>query len=268
MIVKGNDHKHKSMVVSLQKVTFPVNALIPDVEAIFIDLGNTLRILTKNEEHQTKAREKIAELVHSAESPTKLCEVLDQRYKTYRNWAFETMVEAPEYELWTRWLLPDYPAEAIAEQATELTYLYRQTMGKRILQADAKSVISQLDKRGYRLGIISNLISTREIPEWLEADGLTHYFKAVVLSSVFGRRKPDPEIYREASRRIGIHPGKCAYVGDNFRRDIEGTRRAGFGMVIILIDRNERTKLPQNVEQSPDVIIDEFRQLLELFPTR
>lgn len=238
----------------------------PDIEAIFIDLGNTMRILVKDEQYQTIARKKIAELVGSQESPETLIRRIDERYKTYRKWAFETWIEAPESELWTRWLLPDYPAEKITPIATELTFQFRQSMGKRIVQQDAKRVVSELTKRGYRLGIISNVITTKEIPDWLEADGFTQYFKSVVLSSLFGHRKPDPEIYWEAARRIGVPPGKCVYVGDNPSRDVVGTRNAGFGMIILLMDTAEVEKDPPTGENKPDVIIHEFKQLLDIFP--
>jgi len=236
------------------------------MEAIFIDLGNTMRILKKDSEHQSYARRKLAELVGSQEIPEILCQRIDERYKMYRKWAFETWIEAPESELWTRWLLPDYPAEKLSLIATELTYQFRQSMGKRILQRDAKEVVSELDKRGYLLGIISNVISTQEIPDWLEADGLGQYFKSVVLSSVFGRRKPDPEVYWEAARRIGVSPQKCVYVGDNPSRDVVGTRNAGFGMIILLMDPDEVEKDPPTGENEPDVIIYEFKQLLDIFP--
>ena len=72
------------------------------------------------------------------------------------------------------------------------------------------------------LGIIANTITETEIPDWMEADGLTEYFKTVVLSSKVRHRKPNPEIYWEAARQIGVEPAKCAYVGDNPVRDVEG----------------------------------------------
>ena len=240
----------------------------PKIDAIFIDLGNTMRILVKDEEYQSNARRRIAELVGSQESPEGLCQRIDERYKKYRKWAFETWIEAPESELWTKWLLPDYPAETLTPIATELTFQFRQSMGKRIVQQDAKHVVCELDKRSYRLGIISNVITSQEIPVWLEADGFSKFFTSVVLSSVFGHRKPDPQIYWEAARRIGVRPEKCAYVGDNPSRDVVGTRNAGFGMVILLMDPVEVEKDPPAGENKPDVIIHEFKQLLDIFPAR
>ncbi|OGO59245.1 MAG: hypothetical protein A2029_16515 [Chloroflexi bacterium RBG_19FT_COMBO_47_9] len=240
----------------------------PKIDAIFIDLGNTMRILVKDEEYQSNARRRIAELVGSQESPEGLCQLIDDRYKKYRKWAFDTWIEAPESELWTKWLLPDYPAETLTPIATELTFQFRQSMGKRIVQQDAKHVVCELDKRSYRLGIISNVITSQEIPVWLEADGFSKFFTSVVLSSVFGHRKPDPQIYWEAARRIGVRPEKCAYVGDNPSRDVVGTRNAGFGMVILLMDPVEVEKDPPAGENKPDVIIHEFKQLLDIFPAR
>lgn len=240
----------------------------PNIRAIFIDLGNTMRILVKDEQHQANARRKIAELVGFQDSPEALIQCIEARYKKYRKWAFESWIETPESELWTQWLLPDYPPEKISGIATELTFQFRQSMGKRVMQPDAKIVITKLIARGYLLGIISNVITTKEIPDWLEAEGLTPCFKSVILSSVFGHRKPDPEVYWEAARRIGVPPIDCVYVGDNPSRDVVGTRNAGFGMIILLMDKEEYEKEPPTGENKPDIIIHEFKHLLDIFPQR
>jgi len=237
-----------------------------NLKAIFLDLGNTLRILVKDPGHQAAARQKIVELVGTDEDPEAFCEKLNIRYKEYRKWAFEHLREAPEAEMWTRWLVPEFPAGRIAPLGTELTYQFRQSMGRRVVVEGGREVVEELGRRGYTLGIISNLIGTREIPEWLEAEGFAPYFKAVVLSSVFGRRKPDPAIYLEAARLAGVEPCQCAYVGDNLKRDVTGTRQAGFGMLVIMISPEELTEATITDENRPDVIIHEFRQLLDLFP--
>ena len=126
----------------------------------------------------------------------------------------------------------------------------------------------ELSCRGYCLGIISNVITEREIPDWLEEDHLSQYFKSVVLSSVFGRRKPDPEIYLEAARQAGVDPARSVYVGDNPKRDVLGTRQAGFGMAILMIEPEELEKNPPTGENVPDYIIRDFSELLDIFPHR
>jgi FMN phosphatase YigB (HAD superfamily) len=135
-----------------------------EIEAIFLDLGNTLRFVKKDAAFQADARYRIAELVGSDEDPETFCAKVDERYKEYRKWAFENMREAPESELWTRWLAPEFPAERIAPLGEELTYQYRRANGIRVLVENGLQVVDTLFCRGYTLGIISNLISTREIP--------------------------------------------------------------------------------------------------------
>ena len=238
----------------------------PNIEAIFLDLGNTLRVLVKDEDHMARARHRIAELVGTDEDPAAFCEKLNGRYKTYRKWAFENLEEAPESELWTRWLTPDSPTERIAPLGGELTFQFRQSMGRRVLVEGGREVVEELRRRGYILGIISNLIGKREIPDWLEADGFAPCFKSVVLSSVFRKRKPDPSIYLEGARLAGVEPARCVYVGDNLNRDVTGTRAAGFGMVVIMISPEALARETITDENRPDVIIHQFRELLDIFP--
>ena len=238
-----------------------------DIDAIFLDIGNTLRILIKEEPYRAEARQKIAALVGTNQPPQAFSEELDRRYKEYRKWAFEHLIEASEEELWTRWLAPEFPAQHIAPLAHELTYQFRQSMGRRVMADGCKEVIHELHRRGYTLGIISNVITTSEIPDWLAAENLSRYFKSVLLSSTFGRRKPDPSIYLEAARRAEVAPAKCAYVGDNFSRDVAGTRAAGFGMVIILPDPAEKD-LRVAPEQQPDLVIHSLWDLLDHFPPK
>ncbi len=240
-----------------------------DIQAVFLDVGNTLRILLKDKPHQSRARQEIARLVGTQESPEAFCAKLDERYKSYRKWAFENLVEAPEAELWTHWLAPEFPAEKIAPLGVELTYQFRQSMGRRVVVEGGKDVVVELHRRGYVLGIISNVITTQEIPDWIEADGFSPYFKSVVLSSVTGKRKPDPSLYLEAAARAGVEPARCAYVGDNLKRDVTGTRQAGFGMAVILLDpAGDKEKDDLTNENRPDVIIHQFRDLLDVFPER
>ncbi len=238
------------------------------VEAIFLDLGNTLRMLVKDEQHMAAARGRIAQMVGTDEDPAAFCDKLNVRYKEYRKWAFEELREAPEADLWTRWLTPDFPPERIAPLAGELTYQFRQSMGRRVVVENARQVVEELQRRGYILGIISNLIGTREIPDWLEAEDFARYFKSVVLSSIYGIRKPDPAIYLEAARRAGVEPCRCVYVGDNLKRDVTGTREAGFGMVVIMISPEQLAAETITDDNRPDRIIHKFTELLEIFPAR
>ncbi len=239
-----------------------------NIEAIFLDVGNTLRVVIEDPAFMCQARKDLMALVGARESEKEFFEGLDTRWKAYRKQSKSSLLEASEKELWTKWLLPDYPAEKIGPLAGKLTRLWRDHDGRRVPRPDVKSTVIELHKRGYKLGIIANTITETEIPDWMEADGLTKYFETVVLSSKVGTRKPDPQIYWEAARRVAVEPAKCAYVGDNPVRDVEGTQRAGFGMMIILLEPATLAKEPSNGEVKPDFTIHTTGELLDIFPAR
>jgi putative hydrolase of the HAD superfamily len=238
-----------------------------EIEAIFLDHGNTLRTVVKDEAFQAQARQQLATLVGTQEHPDAFCERLEERYKICKKRAKDTMIEISEKELWTQ-LLPELPPEKIAPLAGRLTRRWRDRSGRRVARPDVERVIIELSKRGYRLGIIANTITETEIPDWLEEAGLTPYFETVILSSIFGRRKPGPEIYLEAARQVGVDPARSVYVGDNPSRDILGTQLAGFAMTILLMEPATLEKEPFTGDEKPELIIHEFSELLDIFPAR
>jgi putative hydrolase of the HAD superfamily len=239
-----------------------------DIEAIFLDHGNTLRVVVKDEDFQAQARQQLATLVGTEQSPEEFCAWLAERYKVCKQRAKESMIEASEKDLWTRCMLPEWPPEKIAPLAGRLTRLWRDRDGRRVPRPDTIPVIIELSKRGYRLGIIANTITETEIPDWLGESGLSQYFDTVILSSIYGRRKPGPEIYWEAARTIGVNPAQSVYVGDNPSRDILGTRLAGFAMTILLMEPDTLEKEPATGDEEPELIIHELSELLDIFPPR
>ena len=53
-----------------------------------------------------------------------------------------------------------------------------------------------------------------------------------MLSSEYGRRKPDPAIFHYAARLAKVPTSECIYIGDRIARDVVGAKRAGFHMAI------------------------------------
>ncbi len=238
-----------------------------DIRFIFIDLGGTFRIIREDPAYLTAAKTKIAALL-GVETPDPCAwfdAVIDKRYDAYRSWALQYMCEAPEEVLWTRWLAYDLPRDRVLENAAELTYQYRQTKGVRTVVDGGADTVKELHRRGYTLGIISDLVGRREVDEWLDADGLRPYFKTVQQSSVTYIRKPGPAIYYYAMEEAGAQPENCCYVGDNLNRDIVGAKAVDFGMTVaVQYDRKKPLKLtPENM---PDGKIYAFPQLLDIFP--
>lgn len=239
-----------------------------EFDAIFYDLGGTLRFVERDAEFEAIARRRIAELCGETGDPDEFCRFLDYRYEGYRKWCFDTMIEATEAELWTRWLTPEYPRELILKNAVELTIEFRNKDGRRVVAPNGAQSIRDLYANGYQLGIISNLVTSKEIPDWLEQDDLAQYFDAVLLSCVEGMRKPGPGLSLLACERIGVEPARCVYIGDNLKRDLEGTRQAGFGMFVLYTTPEKLRKETITDKNRPDAIIFDFAELKDLFPKR
>ena len=127
-------------------------------------------------------------------------------------------------------------------------------------------VIKGLHERGYKLGIISNLIGENEVPDWLEEDGLDQYFDTVILSSVCHMRKPCFEIYELAAREMGVELSECVSVADNIKRDIPGAKKAGVGCNIIFSSPEKKHPVEFTEENRPDAVIEDFREILDLLP--
>jgi len=238
----------------------------PVIDTIFFDVGNTLRIVIPDPEFQRQAEEGLLQLTGTTDTPEVFFEKLDKNWNAYRKYAKHSLLDASEMELWTQWLLPDYPTEKIAAVAGRLTRLFRDVDGRRVPRDDVKSTLLELRKRGYTLGIIANTITETEIPDWMVADGVAGCFKSVILSSKVRIRKPDPAIYTLAARSIGSKPECCAYIGDNPIRDVEGTRAAGFGMMIRIDEPDTIAKEPQSDEYLPDYTVQAISEMLGIFP--
>ena len=104
------------------------------IKAIFTDLGDTFRIIRKDEVYSNRAKARIAELLGVTGDPVAFfSEVIEPRYDIYREWALKYYCEAPEKVLWTRWLAYDFPRERVEKAAAELTYEYRKSKGERVV---------------------------------------------------------------------------------------------------------------------------------------
>ena len=95
-----------------------------------------------------------------------------------------------------------------------------------MLYEDAWTVLEELKRRGYKLGILTN---GSAFGQWgkIRKNGLEDVMDAIVVSGDTDCAKPDPEIFRMIAGKLGLAEKECAYVGDMFRNDIYGAHLAG-----------------------------------------
>jgi HAD superfamily hydrolase (TIGR01662 family) len=98
---------------------------------------------------------------------------------------------------------------------------------------DVVDTLRTLRERGLRLGLVSNAAyRPRLMTQQLAALGLRDSFDGVTFSSEVGLRKPHPEIYLDALRKVGIEAERTLFVGDRVREDILGPQRLGMRAVL------------------------------------
>ncbi|OLC25449.1 MAG: hypothetical protein AUG06_01985 [Actinobacteria bacterium 13_1_20CM_2_65_11] len=112
----------------------------------------------------------------------------------------------------------------------------------RIVKVDphAAPVLSLLGSRGIRRAICSNAPFPPEMMRrQVETNGIGALMDGVVFSSMVGRRKPAPEMYRAALDAIGVTPGRALFVGNRVREDYDGPRSLGMRAVICTAHNSE-----------------------------
>jgi putative hydrolase of the HAD superfamily len=71
----------------------------------------------------------------------------------------------------------------------------------------------------------------------LAAIGIASLFRFQLGAREFGSAKPDPALFQETCRRLGVAPGEVLHVGDHPHMDVAGAARAGLRSC--WIDRGE-----------------------------
>ncbi|SCE83948.1 putative hydrolase of the HAD superfamily [Micromonospora mirobrigensis] len=78
---------------------------------------------------------------------------------------------------------------------------------------DVRRVLDQLQAWDIRMAVVSD---TWVGLEAMFADlGIRHYFEGFAISEVLGCRKPDPRMYAEGNRLLGLEPHECLFIDDD-----------------------------------------------------
>lgn len=114
---------------------------------------------------------------------------------------------------------------------------------------DVLPTLDHLAAQGLRLAVISNWDD--RLRTILRRLALDVRFETIVVSCEIGHAKPDPAIFTEATRRLGLPAERILHIGDNPEADLHGARNAGLHALQIL----RTAALPGS---------DHLRSLLEL----
>jgi putative hydrolase of the HAD superfamily len=125
---------------------------------------------------------------------------------------------------------------------------------------DTIPALAALKKKGYYLGVLSNL--RRDMAHMCSNLGMAPYLDFCINSEEAGAEKPYPELFLAALERVSATPEETVHVGDQYRADVLGAR--GVGMHAVLIDRGG---WQQDIKDCARIAgLDELGALLEDAP--
>ncbi len=244
---------------------------ITEIQAVAFDLGGTLEDLYSDEAKRMEVTRGLSRLL--VERDLDPCLSLHDLQATvlsgleaYHRWREGREVELPPERVWTEFIFPDQglPKDRLAQAAEDLMFFYETHAHVRTLRPEAPAALDALQQKGFRLAVISNIVSRQLTPARLEQYGIARYFDPIMTSAEYGWRKPNERIFHEAARLMNLPPAACTYVGDTVSRDVIGARRAGYGMAIqirsFLTAQLDRDADPE----PPDVVIENLMQVVDL----
>jgi HAD superfamily hydrolase (TIGR01549 family) len=126
------------------------------------------------------------------------------------------------------------------------------------LQAGAVELLNSLRDMGMTMGVVSNAAYGAFVHWGLRKLKLRDYFQTVLTSDSSGYYKSRPEIFWEALRELGHTPSEAVHIGDSYKFDIIGAKKAGLRAIYLDVGRNE--EMP---DVQPDAIV---RTLPEVLP--
>jgi len=111
----------------------------------------------------------------------------------------------------------------------ELAWLWYKPLAEAsTIDTDVPAMLDRLAAMKLKLAIVSNkFVPGRSLDRHLEHLGLIHAFPTRVYSCELGIGKPRREIFQHVLNQLDVAADESVFIGDNYRCDIFGSRRAG-----------------------------------------
>jgi len=147
----------------------------------------------------------------------------------------------------------------VAEESATGKHLWESTLTK---LPHLDEVLKELKRKSFKLGIITNTVTSREehVRLALRKIDIEKYFDVILTSVDVGHEKPDERIFLTALRKLRIKPKEAVMVGNRISVDIVGGNRMGMKTILFRWNKrySERITLP---EEQPTRIIKSLQEL-------
>jgi putative hydrolase of the HAD superfamily len=239
------------------------------IRAVFFDMGGTIETYGWTPELRLQEtagiRQQLGEAgIHLGLTDQQLYELISTGLDAYHQVSLQTMEELPPGRVWNEFIFAGchVDPEKLAAIAEDLMVFIETRWFQRAMRPEVPGVLDGIRKMGLKIGLISNVNSRGQVPANLELYSIRQYFDPIVLSSEYGRRKPDPAIFHYAARLANVPTGECVYIGDRISRDILGARKAGYRLAVQI--RHDFDHGEDDSGATPDAVIDQITELLDV----
>ncbi len=239
------------------------------LQAIFFDMGGTIDTFRFTRQYRIEHCHVIRDCLLRAGislpvTDEQLTDMITSGAATYNRWNMQTNIELPSAEIWANYYLKDLSIdrEALHPIGEELAFLYETQLYVREMRAEIPAVLSKIRQMGLKIGCISNTQSVNQVPYNLKSYGIIDFFDQIILSSAYGRRKPDPSIFFYAARLANLPTSACAYVGDKVNRDVLGSKLAGYSLSVQIKHPYDNGDPDEGAV--PDAVIENMEELLPI----
>lgn len=243
------------------------------IRAIFFDMGGTIDTYGYTRQLRLGRTPGLREILRSAGLDLSLTDesfldLVSRGLEKYHAWSLESLEELSPGRVWADYIMAgmSFDEKSLAGIAEELMCYVESRYYDRRVRPEVRSVLDELRRMRLPIGIISNVNSKGQVPKMLAEYEIIGYFEPIVLSSEYGRRKPDPGIFLHAARLAGVSPEECAFVGDRIARDIVGARQARFSLAVQILHDFDHGEVDDGA--TPDFVITRMTELLEIVRSR
>lgn len=239
------------------------------IKAVLFDMGGTIQTFWHTRELRLKATPGLQTRLLDAGvdlhlDDEQLYEIVASGLETYHVWSMQTLNELPALRIWREFILNGFKEAACLTDQTaedlmvyvELNYYHRE------MRPEIPATLEAIRQMGLKIGLISNAGSRGQVAANLQEYGIADYFDPIVISCIYGRRKPDPSIFHYAARLANVPASECVYIGDRINRDILGARRAGYHLAIQIEHDFKHGETDEGA--TPDAVIHKMTELLDI----
>ena len=166
-------------------------------------------------------------------------------------------------EMWTYRItraLKDFQIEISSQEALAFQNMYDWYQHHIALSDKFTELFDWCKEKEIILGIITNGTSDHQrmkfgalqLGRWFSEENL-------LVTGDVGVNKPDPAVFKEAEKRMGLNTKETWYIGDSYEHDIVGAKEAGWNAIWLDRDRKSES-MPGCIA---DYVVHTEKELLE-----